>query len=81
MLTQHALVGVVLAFCLLPCVPLSVQAQHDPIFEQGFKPYSSFQKGDIDSVNPLNRKLNLRMPLFSLPQRGGKLTYGSYGNS
>src|ERR1700674_1497470 len=78
MLTQRALVGVVLAFCLLLCVPSSVRAQSDPIFERGFKPYGSFQNGDIDSVNLLNRELNLHIPLFSLPQRGGKLHFGSY---
>jgi RHS repeat-associated protein len=57
---------------------VNAHAQNDPIFEQGFKPFGSFQSGDIDSVNILNRELNLHIPLYSLPQRGGKLHMGFY---
>ncbi|HEX3156032.1 MAG TPA: hypothetical protein VHV32_15495, partial [Candidatus Angelobacter sp.] len=38
--------------------------------EQGIKPYGSFHGSDIDSVNVSNGHLELRIPLFSYPQRG-----------
>lgn len=53
--------------------PRNASAQGDPIFEEGFKPFGSFQQGNIDSVNLLNGYLNLSIPIASYPQRGGKL--------
>jgi len=48
------------------------QTPDDPAAEFGFKPYGSFTAGDIDSINLLNLNLNVRIPLVSYPQRGGK---------
>lgn len=48
----------------------------DPMYEDGMKPYGSFSGGQIDSVNFLNTKLNLRIPLVSFPQRGSTLHLG-----
>jgi hypothetical protein len=41
--------------------------------EQGIRPYGSYHGGDIDSVSMVNLKPNIRIPLISYPQRGGKL--------
>lgn len=41
--------------------------------EQGFKPYGSYTGGEIDQVNISNGHLELRIPLLSYPQRGGRL--------
>lgn len=54
----------------------SIRAQSDPIFEEGFKPFGSFQSGDIDTVNLLNLELNLHIPFVSFPQRGENLHLG-----
>ena len=58
----------------LSCLPL--RAQSSGTQEAGFKPYGAFNYADIDSVNLANKKLELHIPLFSYPQRGGKLTVG-----
>lgn len=41
--------------------------------EQGFKPFGSYSGSNIDRVNVQNGHLELRVPLVSFPQRGGKL--------
>jgi RHS repeat-associated protein len=41
--------------------------------EQGMKPYGSFHGGDLDQVNLSNGHLELRIPILSYPQRGGRL--------
>ena len=51
----------------------SATAQQDQAFETGLNPYRSYQSGNIDSINLLNRSLNVDIPLISYPQRGGKL--------
>jgi YD repeat-containing protein len=56
----------------------------DPTEESGYKPYGSFGFGDFDSVNLMNLQLDLRIPIVSYPQKGGKLQLGwelSYANS
>src|SRR5579864_3044335 len=68
----------IMGLCLTAGVR-NVQAQ-DPIFEQGLKPFGSFQGGDIDNVNLLNGYVNLHIPLVSYPQRGGKLHLDLYLN-
>ncbi len=56
------------------CVPLifcvSVAAQQPAATEAGSKPFGSFSGSDIESVNLENGALVLRIPLYSLPQRG-----------
>ena len=54
---------------------LPVSAQDLPEFETGLKPYGAYHGGDIDSVSLTNGNLALHIPLFSYPQRGGKLTH------
>lgn len=51
-------------------------AQNDPIAEQGIKPYGAYHGGDIDVVSLVNGKLDLHVPIYSLPQRGGKMSLG-----
>ncbi|GEM_PF-6045664 len=62
----------VLAIMCAGVVPVFPQAAN----EQGIKPYGSFHGGEIDSVNLSNHHLELRIPLFSYPQRGGRLKLG-----
>src|SRR6267378_42950 len=52
----------------------SACAQDLPEFEIGLKPFGTYHGGDIDSVSLTNGNLTLHIPLFSYPQRGGKLT-------
>jgi YD repeat-containing protein len=61
------LLPLILAFCI------SSDAQQNANLEEGLKPYGSFKAGQIDSVNLLNGNLSVRIPLFSYPQRAGKL--------
>jgi RHS repeat-associated protein len=51
----------------------SVRAQDLPEFEIGLKPFGTYHGGSIDSVSITNGNLTIDMPLFSYPQRGGKL--------
>src|SRR6267154_4538174 len=46
-------------------------AQDNPNLEIGLKPYGSFRGGNIDSVSMNNGNLFVRIPLWSIPQRGG----------
>jgi hypothetical protein len=39
----------------------------------GTKPYAAFHEGDIDRINLFTRSLDIRIPIISYPQRGGKL--------
>jgi hypothetical protein len=48
-------------------------AQDDPNFEIGLKPYGSYHMGQIDNINLGNGSLDVDIPLISYPQRGGKL--------
>ena len=49
------------------------QAQDDPNFENGLKPFGSYHAGNIDHIDLSNGALNVDIPLISYPQRGGKL--------
>src|SRR6185437_14280150 len=49
---------------------VSAFAQNDPTLDTGFKPYSSYQGGDLDSVNLSNGNLVLHIPLSGYAQRG-----------
>src|SRR5437016_14328101 len=51
----------------------SCLGQQQPDLERGLKPYGSFQFGNIDVVNLSNANLTVLGPLWSVPQRGGKL--------
>lgn len=51
----------------------SARAQEGDIFESGFKPYGSFEGGDIDTVDLMIRAVHVRIPIISYPQRGGIL--------
>lgn len=51
-------------------------SQVDPNLEVGLKPYGSFHGGDLDSISMVNGNLNVHIPLWSFPQRGGaRLNY------
>src|ERR1700720_737641 len=64
--------GFLAAILLLFAFPAKGQATGD--MSAGFAPYQSFHGGDFDTVNLSNGNLILNIPLFSYPQRGGKLT-------
>src|ERR1700676_141824 len=78
MFRKRTFVSVLVVVCWLICTGPAVQAQTDPIYEQGFKPFGSFQGGDIDTINIMNRELSLHIPIASYPQRGGKLHLSYY---
>lgn len=68
----------------IPFIASACWAQQTADVQQGLPPYSTFQGNDIDSVNLLNGKLSLHVPLISYPERGGKLHVGfflSYQNT
>ena len=46
-------------------------AQDNPNLEIGLKPYGSFRGGNIDTISMNNGNLNVRIPIWSVPQRGG----------
>jgi hypothetical protein len=66
-----ALVFGVCSFVFLGAI--SCFAQTAPNLDQGFKPYGSYQGGNIDSVSLSNGNVILHGPVASFPQRGGKL--------
>ena len=53
-----------------------ISAQTTPNLETGYTLFGSFHGSDVDQVNLNNGKLELRIPLLSYPQRGGKLHLG-----
>lgn len=55
------------------CSVSTARAQNDPNFETGFKPFGSYNGGNIDHVNLVNGALNVDIPLMSYPQQGGRL--------
>src|SRR5690349_642344 len=60
-----------------------IASAQDASTEQGIKPYGSYHGGELDSINMVNGKLILHIPLISYPQRGSKLHLGfsiSYHN-
>jgi RHS repeat-associated protein len=48
-------------------------AQSTPNVENGFKSFGSYHGGELDTVNLQTGNLMFHVPLFSYPQRGGKL--------
>ncbi len=49
----------------------------------GFDPYGTFQSSEVDHVNLSNGNVVVRIPLFSLPQRGAfkPITYSIFANT
>ncbi len=80
-------------FAQFPGIPLLMMAllitavshaQTAPNIENGFKSFGSYQSGDLDTVNLHTGNVMFHVPLFSYPQRGGKLSANSivlYGSS
>ena len=52
----------------------TIHATAQAINEEGIKLYGSFHGSDIDQVNLASGHLEVRIPLISYPQRGGKLS-------
>jgi RHS repeat-associated protein len=71
MRTRRCLVPLMLAF-VAAFVPSS-RAQTTPDLEEGTRPYGAYDGGQFDSVNLASGKMNIKIPLISYPQRGGKL--------
>ncbi len=64
----NTLVWVVVAIILVGS--LSAVAQTQPNFENGFKPWGSYDGSHLDSVNLMNGNVMLHAPLVpSIPQR------------
>ena len=61
--------SILLALCCLP----QLLAQTDPALETGLKPFGSYQGSDIDFVSTTTGRLHVHIPLFSVPQLGGRL--------
>jgi RHS repeat-associated protein len=59
------------ALAFLAFFATGVQAQIDPVLEQQ-KLFGAYSK-DFDSISMVNGGLSIHIPLFSYPQRGGKL--------
>ncbi len=55
-------------FLILASLPLAAQDPTD--FENGFKPYYSYDETSLDSVDLQTLRLNLHIPLISYPQLG-----------
>jgi YD repeat-containing protein len=56
--------------------PVAIAQYGNPLTENGFKPFGSFLNANIDSVNLVNLKLNLNVPLGSYTQRGKMFPIG-----
>lgn len=65
-----AIVGQALLFAIT-FVAIPAVCQSNPNIENGVKPYGASDGSDIDRVNLQAGGLNVRIPLFSYPQRGG----------
>jgi hypothetical protein len=80
-LKSRMLRALVLAFVALCCFlafpsPSWAQdAEPNPNVDVGLKPYESLHGGDIDQVEMSGGGLVVRIPIYSAPQRGGKLSY------
>ena len=59
-------------FLALYCLPWLV-SQTDPALEAGLKPFGSYHGSDIDFVSTTTGRLHVHIPLFSVPQLGGRL--------
>jgi len=74
---------IVLTF-LLACIS-SVMAQGaspEPPEDMGLKPFGAYHAGNFDSVSISNGNLFVKIPLFSIPQRGStELSYSLYYNT
>lgn len=68
-------------YVLIPltfAVSILASAQNDVNSDEGLKPYGSYMGGNIDTVSLTNGNLTLHIPLFSYPQRGGRLNLSFY---
>jgi len=59
--------GQLLLVSLLSCSRLLAQ---EAGLDHGFKPFGSYQHGDIDSISLSNGNVILHIPIASYPQRG-----------
>jgi RHS repeat-associated protein len=76
------LVRLALAFAVIFACNF-IQAQTAPNFENGWKPYGSYDGSHLDTVNLMNGNLMLHLPLLpGIPQRGSlALDYTAYLSS
>jgi RHS repeat-associated protein len=65
----------VLCVVILALLSGSAFGQASPLEEEGIKPYGAYSGGDIDKVSLTNGTLDVRIPIVSYPQRGGKLKF------
>jgi hypothetical protein len=74
----RALVLAFVALCCFVAFPSPSRAQDDganPNNDLGLKPYDSLHGGDIDNVVMSSGGLSVHIPVYSAPQRGGKLKF------
>jgi len=67
MRTSALFLHFLLIYCFSGCI---ASAQATPDVDQGFRPYGSYEGGDIDTVNLSNGNLTLHIPVLSYPQLG-----------
>lgn len=65
-------VYVCLTLCLLGLATFASAQVPDQAVDQGVKAFQAYSSSDIDSVNLQNGNLIVKIPVFTLPQRGGK---------
>jgi len=73
---RRILLNLLPAIFVFLLIPGAVVAQSDPDLQQGLKPYGAYAGGDIDHIDLATGHLTAHAPLYSLPQRGGKLNFG-----
>jgi RHS repeat-associated protein len=77
------LVRLILVLAIIFAGNSFLQAQTAPNFENGWKPYGSYDGSHLDTVNLMNGNLMLHLPLLpGIPQRGSlALNYTAYLSS
>ncbi len=69
-------------FAAIACLPVLGQVSDEVSQEKGISTWGSYQGGDVDDVDLRNGNMSVRIPLFSLPQKGGlSLSYSLVYNT
>ena len=63
---------------ILGVCAVRMQSQETPDMAKGLSAFAAYVPSDIDNYNPANGNIFLKIPLVSLPQRGGKLRLNFY---
>ena len=69
-----------LQLLILVVGPSLLRAQDTPLEDKGLKSFAAYHGGDLDSISLGTGALTLHIPLWSYPQRGGKLRLNYFIN-